>query len=60
MGFPEREKFMKFRLAQDPGFFFHELADLRAAFEAAGFHGVEHHVNDDVRFGAHCLIGTKP
>ena len=51
---------MKFRLAQDPGFFFHELADLRAAFEAAGFHGVEHHVNDDVRFGAHCLIGTKP
>ena len=60
VGFPEREKFMKFRLAQGPGFYLHELEDLRVAFEAAGFTEVEHRVNDEVRFGANCLIGTKP
>ena len=58
--FPERERFMKFRMARGPGFHFHQLEDLRAAFEAAGFTEVEHHVDHDLKFGAICLVGTKP
>ena len=58
--FPVRERFMKFRLARAPGFHFHRLEDLRAAFEAAGFTEVDHHVNHDLKFGANCLVGTKP
>jgi arsenite methyltransferase len=60
VGFPERERFMTFRLAQGPGFHFHELEDLQAAFAAAGFIETEHRANPDVKFGAICLIGMKP
>jgi SAM-dependent methyltransferase len=58
--FPERERFMQFRLLRGPGFHFHQLEDLRAAFETAGFTAVEHHADPDLKFGAICLVGTKP
>lgn len=57
--FPVRENFMKFKPAQTEGFHFHELADLEAAFGAAGFGDVRTERNDDVRFGAHCMLGVK-
>ena len=59
--FPVREKFMRFRPAQADGFYFHELAALEAAFRDAGFTDTRTERNDDVRFGAHCMLGrTTP
>lgn len=60
VAFPIRETFMKFPPAErTPGFHFHELSDLRSAFEQAGFHNVRLERNDDVTFGGNCLLGTK-
>jgi SAM-dependent methyltransferase len=58
--FPQREKFMRFKPARTEGFYFHELADLEAAFRDAGFVGARTERNDTVRFGAYCLLGRKP
>lgn len=59
--FPFRENFMKFRLAKNtPGFHFHELVEIRSALDRAGFTDVREHRNEKVKFGCHCLIGTKP
>jgi SAM-dependent methyltransferase len=58
--FPVRENFMHFKPAKADGFHFHELADLEAAFRDAGFTDTRTERTDDVRFGAHCLLGSKP
>jgi len=59
--FPVRENFMRFRPAKADGFHFHELAELEAAFRDAGFADTRTVRNDDVRFGAHCMLGrTAP
>ena len=57
--FPVRENFMRFKPAKAEGFYFHELADLEAAFRDAGFTDTRTERNDDVRFGAHCILGRK-
>lgn len=57
--FPVRENFMRFRPAQADGFHFHELAELEAAFRESGFTDTRTERNDEVRFGAHCLLGRK-
>jgi SAM-dependent methyltransferase len=57
--FPVRENFMRFKPAKANGFHFHELADLEAAFSAAGFADSRTERNNDVRFGAHCILGHK-
>ncbi len=41
------------------GFHFHELADLQAAFCNEGFTDTRTERNDQVRFGAHCILGHK-
>jgi ubiquinone/menaquinone biosynthesis C-methylase UbiE len=58
--FPVRENFMRFKPARTDGFHLHELADLEAAFRAAGFVETRTERNDAVRFGAHCMLGRKP
>ena len=59
--FPFRERFMKFPLAKNtPGFHFYELAEIRSALERVGFTGLHERTNEKVKFGCHCLIGTKP
>jgi ubiquinone/menaquinone biosynthesis C-methylase UbiE len=58
--FPVREHFMHFKPAGTQGFCLHELADLEAAFRAAGFIEPRTERNDTVRFGAHCMLGRKP
>ena len=58
--FPLRERFMRFKPARTEGFYFHDLADLEAAFRDAGFVEPRTERNDTVRFGAHCLLGRKP
>lgn len=58
--FPVRENFMRFKPAKTEGFHFHELADLEAAFRDAGFAETRTERNDEVRFGAHSLLGRKP
>lgn len=58
--FPVRETFMKFPpAARTPGFHFHELPELRSAFEQAGFQGVRLERNDAVPFGGDSILGTK-
>lgn len=57
--FPVREKFMRFKPTKTEGFYFHELADLEAAFRDAGFIETRTERNDAVRFGAHCMLGRK-
>lgn len=57
--FPVRENFMRFKPAKADGFHFHELADLEAAFCDAGFTNTRTERNDEVRFGAHCMLGHK-
>ena len=58
--FPVRENFMRFKPAKTEGFHFHELADLEAAFRDAGFDETRTERNDEVRFGAHSMLGRKP
>lgn len=61
VAFPFRESFMKFRLARNtPGFHFHELGEIRSALGEAGFAELHEHRNERVKFGCHCLIGSKP
>jgi SAM-dependent methyltransferase len=57
--FPIRENFMRFKPAQTDGFHLHELPDLEAAFRDAGFTETRIERNDNVRFGAHCILGRK-
>lgn len=57
--FPVREAFMRFPPAKAEGFHFHELTDLEAAFRDAGFVDTRTERNDEVRFGAHCMLGRK-
>jgi ubiquinone/menaquinone biosynthesis C-methylase UbiE len=57
--FPVREKFMRFRPARTDGFHLHELADLEAAFRDTGFIQTRTERDDEVRFGAHCILGHK-
>ena len=57
--FPVRENFMRFAPARTDGFHLHELADLEAAFRYAGFVETRTERNDQVRFGAHCMLGRK-
>lgn len=57
--FPVRENFMRFKPAKTEGFHFHELADLEAAFRGAGFVDTRTEQNDQVRFGAHSMLGHK-
>jgi SAM-dependent methyltransferase len=58
--FPVRENFMKFKPVGAEGFYLHELADLEKAFRDAGFVNCRTENNDQVRFGAHCMLGEKP
>jgi SAM-dependent methyltransferase len=58
--FPVRENFMKFKPVGAAGFHLHELADLEAAFRNAGFVNCRTENNDQVKFGAHCMLGEKP
>lgn len=58
--FPVKENFMRFKPARTEGFHFHELADLETAFRGAGFIDTRTERTDDVRFGAHCMLGHKP
>lgn len=59
--FPFRETFMEFPLAKNtPGFHFHELDEIRSALREAGFPELDEHRNDEVKFGCHCLTGTRP
>ncbi len=58
--FPVRENFIKFKPVDTEGFYFHELADLEKAFRDAGFANCRTESNDQVRFGAHCMLGEKP
>jgi SAM-dependent methyltransferase len=59
VAFPVRENFMRFKPAKAEGFHFHELADLEAAFRDVGFTDSRTERNDQVRFGAHCILGHK-
>ncbi len=58
--FPVRENFMRFKPVATEGFYLHELADLEAAFRNAGFVNCRTERNDQVKFGAHCMLGDKP
>jgi SAM-dependent methyltransferase len=58
--FPVRENFMRFKPAKAKGFHFHELSDLEAAFRDSGFTDTRTERNDQVRFGAHSMLGHKP
>lgn len=58
--FPVRENFMRFKPVRTEGFYLHELADLEKAFRDAGFVNCRTEDNDQVRFGAHCMLGEKP
>lgn len=58
--FPIRENFMKFKPVGTKGFYLHELADLEKSFQDAGFVNCRTEVNNQVRFGAHCMLGEKP
>lgn len=61
VAFPFRETFMEFPLARNtPGFHFHDLDEIRFALEETGFSELQEHRNEKVKFGCHCLIGTKP
>jgi hypothetical protein len=57
--FPVRENFMRFRPTKAEGFYFHELADLEAAFRDAGFIETRTERNDAVKFSARCMLGRK-
>jgi SAM-dependent methyltransferase len=57
--FPVRENFMRFKPVAAEGFYLHELADLEAAFRNAGFVNFRTERNDQVKFGAHCMLGEK-
>ncbi|MDH3704473.1 MAG: methyltransferase domain-containing protein [Acidimicrobiia bacterium] len=58
--FPVRENFMRFKPANTPGFHFHELTDLEAFFRRAGFVDTRTERNNEVRFGAYCMLGHTP
>jgi len=58
--FPVRETFMRFKPTRAAGFYFHELANLEAAFRDAGFVETRTERNEAVRFGAQCMLGRKP
>lgn len=57
--FPVRDNFKKFKPVGTEGFYLHELADLEKAFRDAGFVNCRTEDNDQVRFGAHCMLGEK-
>jgi SAM-dependent methyltransferase len=58
--FPVRENFMRFKPVAAEGFYLHELADLEKAFRDTGFVNCRTETNDQVKFGAHCMLGEKP
>ncbi|MCK0147262.1 class I SAM-dependent methyltransferase [Arenibacter sp. F26102] len=58
--FPVRENFIKFKPVAAEGFYLHQLADLEKAFRDAGFMNCKTEYNDQVKFGAHCMLGMKP
>lgn len=58
--FPVRENFKKFKPVGTEGFYLHELADLEKLFRDAGFVNCRTEDNDQVKFGAHCMLGEKP
>lgn len=58
--FPKREKFMRFKPVSAEGFFLHQLSDLENSFRDAGFVNCRTLENDQVKFGAHCMLGMKP
>jgi len=58
--FPVRENFVKFKPVGTEGFYLHELADLEKSFRDAGFVNCRTERNDQVKFGAHCILGEKP
>ena len=57
--FPVRERFMQFAPARVRGFHFHDLEDLERWFREAGFSDTRTELNDNVTFGAHCMLGRK-
>jgi len=58
--FPVRENFIKFKPVSAEGFYLHQLADLERALRDAGFVNCRTENNDQVKFGAHCMLGIKP
>jgi len=58
--FPVRENFIRFKPVAAEGFYLHQLADLEKAFCDAGFVNCRTENNDQVKFGAHCMLGVKP
>jgi ubiquinone/menaquinone biosynthesis C-methylase UbiE len=59
--FPFRENFMEFRPAKKTsGFHFHLLDNLQTSVQEVGFENVRLEQNQDVRWGANCLVGKKP
>lgn len=58
--FPVRENFMKFKPVSTEGFYLHKLEDLETAFREAGFVNCRTEKNENVKFGAHCMLGEKP
>ncbi|GJM27715.1 MAG: hypothetical protein DHS20C17_03500 [Cyclobacteriaceae bacterium] len=58
--FPVRENFIKFKPVATEGFFLHQLADLEKVFRDAGFVNCSTKNNNQVKFGAHCMLGVKP
>ncbi len=58
--FPVRENFMRFKPVVAEGFHLHKLADLEKAFRDAGFVNCRTENNDQVKFGAQCMLGEKP
>jgi SAM-dependent methyltransferase len=57
--FPVRENFMRFKPVGTEGFYLHKLENLETAFRDAGFVNCKTELNDQVRFGAYCMLGTK-
>ena len=58
--FPIRENFMRFKPVSTEGFYLHTLTDLEAAFRSAGFINCRTERNEQVKFGADCMLGEKP
>ena len=58
--FPIRENFMQFKPVGTEGFYLHKLADLERSFSNAGFVNCRTERNDQVHFGAYCMLGEKP
>ncbi|MCM4152903.1 class I SAM-dependent methyltransferase [Arenibacter sp. N53] len=58
--FPVRENFIRFKPVATEGFYLHKLSDLEKAFRDAGFVNCRTEDNNQVKFGAHCMLGMKP